>query len=173
VAAPQRRGASSGNSDALHPPRAAPSNGATGRRSLERLVDEAAEQITRYTAPQAFSATAADGVIIDIRSDDAREHHGVVPGSFHIPRTVLEWRVALDSPWRNLYVAGLDQRLILICDHVYSSVLAASNLVQLGFYRAGDVIGGFEAWREDGLPVAPRRRRPATPGGLPGTAPPD
>jgi rhodanese-related sulfurtransferase len=93
--------------------------------------------------------------------------------SLAFPRTVLEWRVALDSPWRNRYLAGLDQRLILICDHGYSSILAASNLVQLGFHRAADVIGGFEAWKEDGLPVAPCRRRLAATDALPGTARPD
>lgn len=86
---------------------------------------------------------------------------------------MLEWRIALDSPWRNLHLGGLDQQLILICDHGYSSVLAASNLVQLGFYRAGDVIGGFEAWKHSGLPLAPCRYRVSTVGGLPGTGPPD
>jgi rhodanese-related sulfurtransferase len=130
-------------------------------------------QITRLSAQEALSACAADGLIIDIRSQDARERHGVVPGSLHIPRTVLEWRIALDSPWRNRYLGGLDQRLILICGHGYSSILAASNLVQLGFYRASDVIGGFEAWKDTGLPIAACRQRPATVGALPGTGPPE
>ena len=91
----------------------------------------------------------------------------------HIPRTVLEWRIAVDSPWRNPHLAGLDQQLILICDHGYSSILAAANLVQLGFYRAGDVIGGFEAWKHNGLPIAPCRRRASTADALPGTSPPE
>jgi len=143
------------------------------RLSLERLVNEAAEQIARFSAPEAFSACAADGVIIDIRSQDARVLNGVVPGSVHIPRTVLEWRIALDSPWRNLHLGGADQRLILICDHGYSSILAASNLLRLGFHRAGDVIGGFEAWKDNGLPVARCQRRSATVGDLPGTGPPE
>jgi rhodanese-related sulfurtransferase len=95
------------------------------------LIDEAIERITRLEPPKAFSASAADAVIIDIRSQDARELEGVIPGSLHIPRTVLEWRIALDSPWRNGHLGGLDQQLILICDHGYSSILAASNLVQL------------------------------------------
>jgi rhodanese-related sulfurtransferase len=91
----------------------------------------------------------------------------------HIPRTVLEWRIALDSPWRNQHLGGLDQRLILICDHGYSSILAASTLVELGFARAGDVIGGFESWRDSRLPTAPCRDRPCSVGALPGTGPPD
>jgi rhodanese-related sulfurtransferase len=116
---------------------------------------------------------AAGGVIIDIRSSDALVLHGVIPGSLHIPRTVLEWRVALDSPWRNRYLDGADQQLILICDHGYSSILAAASLVELGFHRASDVIGGFEAWRGSGLPVEPYQHRVATAGGLPGTGPPE
>ena len=166
---PRRRYGSS-VAGARRPPR---SNGGGERRSLERLIDEAAEQITRFSAPEAFSAAEADGVIVDIRSQDAREFHGVVPRSLHIPRTVLEWRIALESPWRNLHLGGLDQQLILICDHGYSSVLAASNLVQLGFDRAGDVVGGFEAWKHDGLPIAPCRRGPSSAGALPGAGPPE
>lgn len=147
---------------------------ATGERlSLDGLVREAASQIARLSPPEAFSASAADGLIVDIRSADARELHGIVPGSLHIPRTVLEWRVAVDSPWRNVHLDGLDQRLILMCDHGYSSILAASNLVRLGFHRAGDLIGGFEAWKEAGLPITSRPHRLAAPDLLPGAGPPD
>jgi rhodanese-related sulfurtransferase len=86
---------------------------------------------------------------------------------------VLEWRIALDSPWRNVHLGDLDQRLILMCDQGYSSILAASNLVELGFSRAGDVIGGFQAWQDSDLPIAAYRRRVRSPGELPGTAPPE
>jgi rhodanese-related sulfurtransferase len=141
------------------------------RRSLDRLLEEAAERITRFTAPEAFSASAGDALVVDIRSPDARERDGIIPGSVHIPRTVLEWRVATDSEWRNPHLGGLDQRLILVCDHGYSSILAAATLVQLGFHRAGDVIGGFEAWSLAGLPTARRRARHST--ALPGSGPPD
>lgn len=141
--------------------------------SLDRLIEEASARITRLKPLAAYSAAAAGGVIIDIRSPDARELHGVIPGSLHIPRTVLEWRIALGSPWRNPHLGGADQQLILICDHGYSSILAASNLVELGFHRAGDVVGGFEAWNVNGFPVKPCPPRVATVVGLPGTGPPE
>jgi hypothetical protein len=51
--------------------------------------------------------------------------------------------------------------------------LAASNLVQLGFYRAGDVIGGFEAWKDVGLPVEPCRQALGSVDMLSGAGPPD
>jgi rhodanese-related sulfurtransferase len=145
----------------------------SGGGPLEQLLTEAEGRITRFAAPDAFSAATPGGVIIDIRSQDARERHGIIPGSLHIPRTVLEWRIALDSPWRNRHLGGPGQRLILICDHGYSSILAARNLVQLGFHRAGDVIGGFEAWAEEGLPIAPCRRRLSAAGALPGMGAPE
>jgi rhodanese-related sulfurtransferase len=159
--------------EALDPPSSRPRDGEVGWCTLDRFVEDAASLITRFEPPEALSASATDGLIIDIRSQDARELHGVVPGSLHIPRTVLEWRIAMDSPWRNRHLAGLDQRLILICDHGYSSILAASNLVQLGFHRAADVIGGFEAWHQHGLPIARRPRRPSSTDALPGTGPPE
>jgi rhodanese-related sulfurtransferase len=141
--------------------------------SLENLVKEAAEQITRLTPAEAHAASQAGALIIDIRSQDARELSGVIPGSIHIPRTVLEWRVAPDSEWRSPYIGGLDQQLVLICDHGCSSVLAAASLVRLGFHRADDVIGGFEAWEREGLPVKPWRHQPPVAGELPGMGPPD
>jgi 3-mercaptopyruvate sulfurtransferase SseA len=51
-------------------------------------------------------------------------------------------------------------------------VFAAAMLARLGYSRAADVVGGFEAWREAGLPVsaAPRRRDPNE---LPGRSGPD
>jgi rhodanese-related sulfurtransferase len=44
--------------------------------------------------------------------------------------------------------------VILICDEGYQSSLAAATLCRFGL-QATDVIGGFQAWREAGLPVTP------------------
>ena len=142
-------------------------------RGLQRLVETAERQIARFSPAQALRRSASGAVVIDIRSQDARRRLGVIPGSLHIPRTVLEWRVARESPWRNPHLGDLDPQLILVCDHGYSSILAAANLVQLGFDDAGDVIGGFEAWAADGLPTASWRAGPAGGDALPGMGPPD
>jgi rhodanese-related sulfurtransferase len=130
--------------------------------TLEELFAAAARRIRRYTPAEAL---VSDAALVDIRARDARERDGAIPGAYHVPRTVLEWRVA-DPEWRN---AELDGRaLILVCDHGYSSVLAAATLLDLGRH-AGDVEGGFTAWRAAGLPVT----TPRAWDGLPGTSPPD
>jgi rhodanese-related sulfurtransferase len=43
--------------------------------------------------------------------------------------------------------------VILICNEGYQSSLAAATLGRFGV-DATDVIGGFQAWRDAGLPVA-------------------
>jgi rhodanese-related sulfurtransferase len=45
--------------------------------------------------------------------------------------------------------------VIVVCNEGYQSSLAAATLQDLGFSRATDLDGGFQAWREAGLPVNP------------------
>ena len=108
---------------------------ASAPQPLERLLAAAARRIERRSPKDAYDAMQAGALLIDIRSSEDRERDGIVPGSLHIPRTVLEWRVAPDSDWRNPYVGGLDREIILICDHGDSTVFATATLVDLGFTR--------------------------------------
>lgn len=126
-----------------------------GRRTLDELVADARARIERVEPEDALAAIEQGALLIDIRSDTDRKRDGIVPGSLHIPRTVLEWRLDPDSDWRNPHVGGVEQQILLLCDHGYSSVFAAATLVDLGFARAGDVVGGFAGWREAGLPTKP------------------
>ncbi len=135
------------------------------------LLERARRSIARLTPTATWAALErGEAVIVDIRSHPAREREGIVPGSVHVPRTVLEWRLDPDSPWRNPHLAGTTRRVVVLCDHGYSSSLAAATLVELGYADAADVEGGFEAWLAAGLPVAPA---PAENGALPGMAAPD
>jgi rhodanese-related sulfurtransferase len=120
------------------------------RRTLDDLLREARAKIDRLEPAEAWSAAQDGALIVDTRSDRSS---GVVPGSLHVPLSVLQWRLAPNSDWRNPHVGGLDTRLILICDHGESSSLAAASLLELGFTRVGDVVGGFEAWLAAALPV--------------------
>jgi rhodanese-related sulfurtransferase len=133
--------------------------------SLDQLFDGARGRIRRYTPTEAQAAMAAGAAIVDIRDRSSREHDGVIPGAYHVPRTVLEWRVASDD-YRNPALDG--KRLILLCDHGFSTVFAASMLLDLGC-DVGDVIGGFEAWKADGLETGVAKPYE----GQPGNGPPD
>ena len=121
---------------------------------------------------EAFAAQAAGALLVDTRSNDERAREGVIPGSLHIPRSVLEWRLDPDTDpaFHNPHIEGLDQRLVLVCAHGESTSLAAATLQDLGFSGATDLVGGFTAWRDAGLPVRPAPK--LDPHALPGMGDP-
>jgi rhodanese-related sulfurtransferase len=131
---------------------------------IDQALREARAGIARFTPAQ---AAASDALIVDLRSYDERARTGIIPGSVHVPRSVLEWRCDATSGWSNPEVVG--RTLILVCAEGYSSSLAAASLAGLGI-DAGDLDGGFDAWRAAGLPTAPA---PEQGRGLPGMGGPE
>jgi len=143
------------------------------RKTIADLLAEARSRLARLEPEEALEAQRAGALLVDTRCHDERRREGVIPGSLHIPRSVLEWRLDPDADpdYRNPHVHGLDESIVLVCAHGYSTSLAAATLQDLGFPRATDVVGGFTAWKERGLPViaAP----PADVNSIPGTGGPD
>jgi rhodanese-related sulfurtransferase len=138
------------------------------RTTISELLADARSRLERLQPEAALAAQDSGAVIVDTRSSDERSRDGVIPGSLHIPLSVLPWRVDPDAEpgFHNPTVSGLDQWLVLVCAHGYSSSIAAATLQDLGFSRATDLAGGFEAWKEQGMPVAaaPEIDQEATPG---------
>ena len=66
---------------------------------------------------------------------------------------MLEWRLDPASSARVPQATDHDVVVILVCSEGYSSSLAAASLQDLGLRNATDLIGGFQAWRDAGLPV--------------------
>ena len=121
--------------------------------SVDELLAAARAGLSRIDPAGAADAIGAGAVLIDIRSDSQIAADGVVPGALVIARNVLEWRLDPDCPYRHAGAPGLHEDVILMCNEGYQSSLAAATLQQLGFARATDLIGGFQAWRDAGLPV--------------------
>jgi rhodanese-related sulfurtransferase len=108
---------------------------------VDTLLTAARSRIVRYTPEEA--AADPELLLVDLRSVDERERTGVIPGSKHVPYSVLQWRADQTCEWRDAELAG--RRLVLVCAEGYSSSLAAASLVELGV-DAGDLIGGYEGW---------------------------
>ena len=125
------------------------------RKTIDDLLREARARLERLGPEGALAAQQRGALLIDTRSGDERARTGVIPGSIHIPLSVLEWRVdpSTDPEYRNSHVTGLEQHLVVVCAHGYSSSLAATRLQELGFEDATDVAGGFTAWSDAGLPI--------------------
>ena len=121
--------------------------------TVDELLARARSKLSRLEPPEAATAVDDGAVLIDVRSEPQRERDGVVPGALFFPRNVLEWRCDPASEHRDPRVGGVERQLIVMCDEGYQSSLAAATLQELGFLRATDLAGGFQAWREAGLPV--------------------
>ena len=103
-------------------------------------------------------------MIVDIRSELHRDRDGRIPGAHFHPRNVLEWRLDPASGHSDPEVGDArSRRVIVICHEGYASSLAAATLQDLGFARATDLVGGFCAWRDEGLPVRPLASAAAAP----------
>ena len=125
------------------------------RTTIDDLLRQARAQLTRLEPEEALAAQGAASLLVDTRSADERARNGVIPGSLHVPLSVLPWRLDPDSDpsYRNPHIGGLDRQIVLVCANGYSTSLAAAMLQELGFTNATDLVGGFEAWRRAGLPV--------------------
>ncbi|MGC9437538.1 rhodanese-like domain-containing protein [Streptomyces sp. WG5] len=122
-------------------------------------IDVLLEQVRsgyRRIAPRAAydAAEAGTALLVDIRYAALRERDGVLPGALVIERNELEWRLDPRGSHRLPEATGHDLRVVVVCDEGYASSLAAESLHRLGLRRATDLIGGFQAWRAEGLPVA-------------------
>jgi rhodanese-related sulfurtransferase len=125
------------------------------RATIDDLLDAARARLARLEPDEAAAAMEQGALLVDIRSEPQRERDGVVPGAIFHPRNVLEWRLDPDSGYADPAVGGTDRHVIVMCDAGYQSSLAAATLQDLGFARATDLAGGFQAWRAAGLPVTP------------------
>ncbi|MBM0125351.1 rhodanese-like domain-containing protein [Pimelobacter simplex] len=120
---------------------------------MGQALAQARGSLNRLTALEALEAQRSGALLVDVRRDDQRERFGAPPDSLPIDLTILEWRLDPTSPWR-ISVAGPRTRPIVLCQQGYSSSLAAARLQSLGLSFATDVIGGFDAWVQTGLPLA-------------------
>jgi rhodanese-related sulfurtransferase len=128
--------------------------------TIDDLLIQARGGLARLDPRAALQAIRGGAVLIDTRPEWQRRADGEIPGALVIERNHLEWRCDPSSPARVPEAIDHQVAWIICCDEGYSSSLAAASLQALGLSNATDVIGGFQAWRASGLPVA----RPAKPG---------
>ena len=122
-------------------------------KTVDELLAEARATLERVTVQQAHDELAGGALLVDVRTSEQRIEHGEIPGAIPIGLNVLEWRLDPSSEWRIPPATDHGVRVIVFCQEGYSSSLAAARLQSLGLHRATDVIGGFEAWIDAGLPV--------------------
>jgi rhodanese-related sulfurtransferase len=127
----------------------------TERTTIHDTVFAARSRIARVT-PCELAARLRHReapIVVDTRTATDRDRFGVIEGSIHVPRTVVEWHLDPANGYRHPAVSSFDQPLVLVCNGGYSSSLAAASLLELGFTDGGDLVGGIRAGIDAGLAV--------------------
>lgn len=145
-----------------------------GSRSIDQILSDARAKLQRITPAGAYAelrepVVGAPTFLVDIRPEAQREIEGGIHGSLIIERNVLEWRFDPRSDSRLAIVDRYDLRVIVFCSEGYTSSLAAYSLQELGLLNATDIIGGYKAWKESGLPVDTNSTKPRTLASLAGS----
>lgn len=120
------------------------------------MVSEARESIQNLTAEQVASEMAAGNpLVVDIRESEEIAATGMIAGSTHAPRGMIEFYADPASPYHR---AEFDpgKRVILYCASSGRSALAVKSLQALGYRDIGHLDGGVKAWGAAGQPLVTR-----------------
>ena len=121
----------------------------TPRELLNAAKAEIVEAEGAAVAPLVGTVT-----FLDVREPDEYEQ-GAVPGAVHLPRGHLEFQVEGKIPNKTAPI-------VVYCAGGVRSAFAAKTLQDLGYTDVTSVIGGFNKWKDDGLPwTTPRTLTPA------------
>jgi molybdopterin/thiamine biosynthesis adenylyltransferase/rhodanese-related sulfurtransferase len=116
--------------------------------SSRELVDQARLEIPEVAPQDLRVRLDNDGArqFLDVREPE-EVAQGVLPGAVLIPRGFLELRVESAIPDRSAPVA-------VYCASGVRSLLAAKTLRSMGYSDVVSLQGGFNAWKDQGLPVS-------------------
>jgi molybdopterin/thiamine biosynthesis adenylyltransferase/rhodanese-related sulfurtransferase len=113
-------------------------------KTSKNILDEARKDVQQIDIEQARRMLEQGAVIIDVReSDEWRQGH--IPQAIGIPRGFLELRVEEKVPDRKTPV-------IMQCAVGTRSAYASRAMRELGYENVYNLTGGFNAWKDRGLP---------------------
>jgi rhodanese-related sulfurtransferase len=122
--------------------------------TIDQMLANARAKLHRLAPPAAAAAMRDGALLVDIRPDWQRSAEGSIPDALLIERNHLEWRLDPTSDAKIPSATSHDVAIVIICSEGYTSSLAAASLQDLGLHRATDVVGGYHAWRDAGLPTS-------------------
>lgn len=126
---------------------------------IKDLLEEAKAEISEVDVAAARELIdTGNALLIDIR--DVRElwRDGKVADSRHVPRGMIEFWIAPDSPYHKEFFTE-DRPFIFMCAGGLRSALATRIAQRMGLKPVYNLIGGFGAWRDAEAPVIPHEKK--------------
>lgn len=121
----------------------------------KHLVEEAEAEVRTLTAQEVELALDDGALLVDLRDVREIKREGRIPGSYHVPRGMLEFWIDPASVYHHEALSSADQ-LILYCNLGWRSALAAKTLQDMGVVNVAHLGGGIEAWKDHGGHVEQR-----------------
>jgi molybdopterin/thiamine biosynthesis adenylyltransferase/rhodanese-related sulfurtransferase len=116
--------------------------------SFRDLLSQVKQSI-REVDPAGAEPQRGQAVFLDVREADEYAQ-GAIPGALHIPRGYVELQI-------EGRVQDKSQPIVVYCAGGTRSALAAKALGDLGYTDVVSMAGGFNKWKDEGLPwSAPR-----------------
>ncbi|GIW45792.1 MAG: hypothetical protein KatS3mg077_3074 [Candidatus Binatia bacterium] len=115
-------------------------------KSFRELIEEAKRVVLEWDVDKVREQLDRGGewVLLDVREkDEYREGH--LPGAVSLPRGFLELRVEQVLPDKS-------KPIIAYCAGGTRSLLAAKQLLEMGYENVVSMAGGFTAWKNKGYP---------------------
>ena len=118
------------------------------KRGFKELLAEANSVIETISVQDLpYILEDPEVILLDVRDEAERERDGIIPGSEHASRGMLEFHADPDSP---IYNAALkpERRIIAYCASGGRSTLAAKTLMDMGYADVASLAGGYAAWQK-------------------------
>ncbi len=88
-----------------------------------------------------------DVALVDLREDQERRKHGIIPGSLHVPYQDVEESLKADGLLQQLAKAA-GKRLVFYCAFGERSAMAVQAAQAAGIATSRHIHGGMQAWRQ-------------------------
>lgn len=122
----------------------------SSRSTMKQLVDTAMQEIETIDVDEAMALHGQDDVIfVDVRDVRELARDGRIAGAFHMPRGMVEFWVAPDSPYHK-DVFDRAARFVFFCAAGWRSALAVQSAQSVGLDNVCHFEGGLGAWRKAG-----------------------
>jgi len=121
--------------DMAHPPR------------FLKLCDEIRAQVVEVTTDEVAARLAKGDAfeLVDVR-EESEFAGGRIKGARHLGKGVIERDIEAAIPDTSI-------EIILYCGGGFRSVLAAENLVRMGYPNVKSMAGGWREWKSKSLPT--------------------
>jgi glyoxylase-like metal-dependent hydrolase (beta-lactamase superfamily II)/rhodanese-related sulfurtransferase len=93
-----------------------------------------------------------DVALIDLREEQERNKHGIIPSSLHVAYPAVQANLRGDGLLRRLAEAD-GKRLVFYCAYGERSAMAVQAAQAAGFATARHLQGGMQAWKRAGGPL--------------------